>query len=421
MKRKRNESEERRVEESLAHAGRDISPPPEPELRVMARSAAESPRMPPASATRRPLWRPLHLRWAAVVAAALLAGSGFGFGLGSREASDGAAGTKLVGFGFLPAKGWTVVQSGTVGATGGATAVAANVPLSRDDDAREIPYATLESLPARGVLIRALFTARGDPGEDMRFPVRKLPLRIAAAARISSSSEGWPIHRRLAQYRLRAAVGGYNVEARMYFGSVPAPEMIEAAQRQLNRLVVASERVTIAARPTIVRLGELVSLFGSVDSPRGDEIVTIQAKDCRQQFFRDFLSARTREGGAWSTQTWSVAINTTLRAVWNGHTSAEIFVRKRAGILLRQRSPRRFSVSVQSHAGAMFWRKPFLFQRFDRRLGTWVTVRRVVLTESDGSTTFTASVPKGSLVRAVIPLSQARPCYAAGYSPLLRT
>jgi hypothetical protein len=420
MKRKRDDREDRRVEESLAQAGRDISPPPEHELRMMARSAAEGPRTPPATAARTPLWRPLHLRWAVVVAVALLVGSGFGFGLGSREASDGAAGTKLVGFGFLPAKGWTVVQSGRVGPTGGATAIAANVPFSRHDDAREMPYATLESLPARGVLIHALFTARGNPGEDLRFPVRKLPLRIAAAARVVSSSEGQPIHRRLAQYRLRAAVGGYNVEARIYFGSGPATESIEAAQRQLNRLVVASERVTIAARPTIARLGEPVSIFGSVESPRTDEIVTIQAKDCRQQFFRDFASARTREGGAWSTQTWT-NVNTTLRAVWNGHTSAEIFVRKRAGILLRQRSPKRFSVSVQNHAGAMFWRRHFLFQRFERRLGTWVIVRRVVLTESDGSTTFTASVPKGSLVRAVIPLSQARPCYAAGYSPLLRT
>ena len=185
-------------------------------------------------------------------------------------------------------------------------------------------------------------------------------------------------------------------------------------------VVLASTAAAAPEQVTILSRGAF-TLYGSVATEKADEIVTIQAKDCRQQFFRDFLSARTREGGAWSTQTWSVAINTTLRAVWNGHTSAEIFVRKRAGILLRQRSPRRFSVSVQNHAGAMFWRKRFLFQRFDRRLGTWLTVRRVVLTESDGSTTFTASVPKGSLVRAVIPLSQARPCYAAGYSPLLRT
>lgn len=69
----------------------------------------------------------------------------------------------------------------------------------------------------------------------------------------------------------------------------------------------------------------------------------------------------------------------------------------------------------------MFWRKRVLFQRFDRRLGTWATVRRVVLTEYTGYTAFTASVPKGCLVRVVLPLSQARPCYLAGYSPLLRT
>jgi hypothetical protein len=416
VSRRRNEAEERRIVELFARLGRRVPPPAEDELRTMARAAAESPRVPPEAHRGRP-WRPFHARWALAVAAALLLGSGFGFGVGSRSGSDGSAGTSVVGFGFLPSKGWTVVQSGTVGPAGGATAIAANVPLSRDDDAHEMPYATLESLPARGVLIHAAFRARGDPGEDVRFPVRKLPLRIAAATRVSSPSE---VPRRLAQYRLRAAVGGYNVEARIHFGSVPASEMIDAAQRQLNRLVVASERVTIAARPTIARLGEPISIFGSVDSSGVDEIVTIQAKDCRQQFFRDFASARTREGGAWSTQTWT-NINTTLRAVWNGQTSTEIFVRKRAGILLRQRSPRRFSVSVQNHAGAIFWRKHFLFQRFDRRLGTWVTVRRVVLTESDGTTTFTASVPKGSLVRAVIPLSQARPCYAAGYSPLLRT
>src|SRR5687768_9898940 len=57
-------------------------------------------------------WRPFHLRWGLVVAAALLAGSGFGFGLGSRDTSSGGATTNVVGFGFLPAKGWTVVQSG---------------------------------------------------------------------------------------------------------------------------------------------------------------------------------------------------------------------------------------------------------------------------------------------------------------------
>jgi hypothetical protein len=181
-----------------------------------------------------------------------------------------------------------------------------------------------------------------------------------------------------------------------------------------------AEQATIEARPSVARWGEPITLFGSVDSARAEEIVTIQAKDCRQQFFRDYFSARTREGGSWSTEMWT-AINTTLRAVWNGRVSSEITVGRRPGVLLRQRSPRRFDVGVQGTGSALFWRKKALFQRFDRRLGIWRTVKQVVLTESSGYTTFRAAVPKGSLVRAVIPLSQARPCYYAGYSPLLRT
>jgi hypothetical protein len=34
---------------------------------------------------------------------------------------------------------------------------------------------------------------------------------------------------------------------------------------------------------------------------------------------------------------------------------------------------------------------------------------------------FRPRVPKGTLIRAVLPLSQARPCYLAGYGPLMRT
>ena len=185
----------------------------------------------------------------------------------------------------------------------------------------------------------------------------------------------------------------------------------------------APEQVTIAARPSITRWGQPMTLTGSVDSRKAEEIVTIQAKDCgsASQSFRNVWAVRTTEGGAWSTS-FSILLNTTLRAAWNDKVSGEIAVRRRAGVSLRQRSPRRFDVAVQgSGGGALFWRKRVLFQRFDRRLGTWATVKQVTLTESTGYTKFKASVPKGSLVRAVLPLSQARPCYLAGYSPQVRT
>jgi hypothetical protein len=68
-----------------------------------------------------------------------------------------------------------------------------------------------------------------------------------------------------------------------------------------------------------------------------------------------------------------------------------------------------------------FWRKFVLLQRFDRPRGVWITLRRVVITEDHGSTLeFRPRVPRGTLIRAVLPLSQARPCYIAGVSPTLR-
>ena len=185
----------------------------------------------------------------------------------------------------------------------------------------------------------------------------------------------------------------------------------------------APEQVTIEARPAVTRWLQTMTLFGSVDSRRAEEIVTIQARPCGSpsQSFTNVDTARTSEGGSWSTE-FRVLVNTTLRAVWNDRPSAQITVRARPGVSLRRRAARRFDVSVQGQSGgAMFWRKRVLLQRLDRRLGTWATVKKVVLTRSTGGVTFRASVPKGSLVRAVLPLSEARPCYLAGYSPLLRT
>jgi len=197
--------EERRIVELLARLGRRVAPPAEDELRTMARAAAESPRVPPEAARRRP-WRPFHVRWALAVAAALLLGSGFGFGLGTRQDGAGSAATSFVGFGFLSSQGWTVVQSGTPDPTGAARAIAANVPLHPDDEVGAAPFATLESLPPHGVLILATFTSRGDLAEDVTFPDRRLPLKISGAKQ-APSSEALPFARRLAEYRLRAGVG----------------------------------------------------------------------------------------------------------------------------------------------------------------------------------------------------------------------
>jgi len=403
--------------ELVKNVGREIAEPKEASVN-RARMLLQR-RIDAVDGVRKRRWRPLHVRWALAGVVAVLLASGFGFGLGAWNTSEGSAKTSLVGLGFLPAGGWTVLQSTPVGQKDAASAVAANVPLRSGNDLRATARATAASLPAKGVLIFATFTLRGDPADDAGFTRRDLPLSLRLAAIGPESTD-----RRI--YRLRAGVEGYNVDAQVSFGSAsPSAETLEVAQRQLNRLVVAAEPVTILARSTILGPYDSVTLIGSIDSDKADEIVNIQAKDCRQQSFRGVAAARTRQGGGWSSEYWP-GISTTLRAVWNDAASSEITVRRQPLVNLRKRTGRQLEVMVVSQAN--FWRKRVLVQRFDRRLGTWATVKSVVLTETGAagayaraSARFSTSLPGGTLVRAFFPLSQARPCYLAGVSPQLRT
>lgn len=411
-----NELEEHRVADAVSRLWRRVPAPSERTLQEMARTAAMAGRTVQGRSTGS---RP-RLRWAAAAAAALLVASGLGVGFGTSLTANGTAEARVFGFGFLAARGWTVVQSRTT--TEAATAVAANVPLHPDDAPGEEPYATLETLPRDGIVISATFTTRGDPEADARFDDVDLPLQVASADASTALLSGG---RTLGEHRLRAGVGGYNIDATIYYGRPqPSRAMLRAAQQQLAQLVVAAERVTLFARP-IAGADQAVSLFGSVDNGRQGETVTIQARDCGQKFFRAVAGATTRDGGGWSTE-YFAGISTTLRAVWNEAASAELRLPQRVMVRLRRLRAGEFEVSVV--AKSPFWRKRALFQRFDSRLGTWKTVKSVVLTQSGAagnfaasSAKFSSSLPRGVLVRAFIPLAQARPCYLAGASRLLRT
>jgi hypothetical protein len=193
--------------------------------------------------------------------------------------------------------------------------------------------------------------------------------------------------------------------------------------------VLASTASAAAEQVTIFSRGEL-TLYGSVPTDRADEIVTIQARDCGAPTaaFRDVAEARTAEGGSWSLE-FSTGITSTLRAVWRGNVSSPITVPRRANVqLLPFASRKGFRVTVTGRR--QFWRKHVLIQRFDRRLGAWRLVKAVVLTETGGFpgyggaatwAEFRARLPKGTLVRALFPRSQARPCYLGAVSKLLRT
>lgn len=415
MTRNRDEFEERNVERALGELREGIEAPSDDDLRALARTASSTPRE--LAQPDRPRSRfPLRARWTvAATAAALLVGSGLGFGVGNSVTPAVQAGTTpFAGTGFLPAQGWNVVQAGTATGRRPATAIATNVRLHPGDRPGRIPAATIASLPPHGILIHAVFTTRGDPTRDALFRERALPLQVA-----------WSKQETPNLYRLRAGTGGSNIDARIHFGTAhPTKEMLGEAQLQLGRLVVAPGRVTMIARPTTLRPNQGSLLSGAVSSGRADEEVTIQARDCGQRTFTGVTAILTHEGGTWNTQ-FTRSINSTIRAVWKGEASPTIELRQHANVVLRRQSAGRFLTAIASRW--TFWRKKVQIQR---RVGSrWTTVRTVTLTDTfahsgTGSTwteaKFRLRMPRGTQLRAMLPADQAKPCYLAATSATVR-
>ena len=188
----------------------------------------------------------------------------------------------------------------------------------------------------------------------------------------------------------------------------------------------AIEPITIATRDSVLSRGQpFVVVFGSLAGGKPDQPVMLEGKECGLAgagFRRWGPVTHTRAGGGWSTQAF-IQTTTELRARSGSAVSAVLTVRARANVFLRPRGTAgTFEVTVGGVAN--FWRKRVEIQRYDRRVGTWSRLRSFVLGPSEGgysSVEFRAGVPRGTLIRAVFPLSQARPCYLAGYSTQLRT
>jgi hypothetical protein len=383
-----------------------------------------------------------RFRWSvAVVALALLVGSGLGFGIGSSVTPSGSARANVAGLGFIPADGWRVTQTASIGDSGIARAVASNVPLAAGDEARDVPVATLRKLPAKGIVIVARFFPRGDPLRDARFPLRTLPLHVADAVPIGEPS--WLNGPSLVSLRIRAGTEGYNIDARVFLGASPSPLMIADVDAQLRRLVISPGAITLVVQPRVISdWGQRMSIFGSSSSGRANEKVTIQFKACglTPPQFRDVFETTTRSGGGFSLGEigpFNLKVSGTYRAISGDSISAEVPVQQRAYVVLRAVRGGRFQAGV---SGTLpFWRRQVVLQRYEPRRGIWVSVRRLVLTEQRGgapgsappfqgvSTVFVETepfrpaVPRRTMLRAVFPLAQARPCYLAGVSKSLRT
>jgi hypothetical protein len=188
--------------------------------------------------------------------------------------------------------------------------------------------------------------------------------------------------------------------------------------------VTAQARMTIFARPTTVGWAQTATLYGAAEGARHEDVVVIESKDCGSSFFRTFAELHPSPGGGWTTPAGTL-ITSTFRAVWKNATSAQVTIRQGANVqLARERSGSRFVVFVS--AKRSFWRKRVQIER--RASGKWRPVRQIVLTDSvssEGIVSFSEArfrlpVPKGSMLRAVLPAAKAKPCYVASTSKVLR-
>ena len=359
----------------------------------------------------------------------LAAATAFGIVAGLLVAPSGGAysPSDVTGLGFLPAKGWSVVQSGPVAAQH-SIAVATNVPVNPLDVPLDgPPYTTIRRLPADGIVLYAEFTARGNVWTDLGYPADAGVPQLEEAYRETAWNDQIRPEKPVAQYVLHFSNSGYNVEVHAYIGRLrPSDAQLAAAQQQLDRMIVAGEPVTIQATPKVVPWNSRLILTGALANGRGNENVTIEERRCGWSVFNAAVETHTDPGGGWH-QAWGALISGSYRAVWDGKASTAVAVRVRPGVTVRQSSQARFVVSVlalKHFEGALG-----VLERFDRAKRRWVSVKRFRFDDSGATTGVTigtrgavrAAVPSGALVRAVLPRASAAPCYLAGYSNLLRT
>jgi hypothetical protein len=179
--------------------------------------------------------------------------------------------------------------------------------------------------------------------------------------------------------------------------------------------------VTLFASPLVVRADAKVAFSGQISSGAANEYVAVQGKECGVPGagFRSITGALTTEDGRWTAPPQYLQSTTKLRAAWGDDVSATVTARVRAAVSLVPHLRNHFTVG----AGGVgrFDGKRVTIERLDHG---WRRVRTVVVEASDyggyAEKDIVLKVPKGTLVRAALPLSQAKPCYLAGYSKLVR-
>ena len=181
----------------------------------------------------------------------------------------------------------------------------------------------------------------------------------------------------------------------------------------------APPTISIQSSARVVSGEETFQLSGVVANGRSGELVVIEAFECGGYgIWQSYWKAETGNGGSWVVPKASLGVNTDLRARRRGGVSNTVTVKAHPYVLLRHAGSGRYDVGVSGNK--FFEGSHGVLQRLTG--GTWVRVRSFTLHRSKNpggpwsSVRMTASVKRGTLLRAVLPKSQLGRCYLAGYS-----
>jgi hypothetical protein len=188
-----------------------------------------------------------------------------------------------------------------------------------------------------------------------------------------------------------------------------------------------AETISIGARPTVLRWGQTTMISGGVGSGQAGVDIYLESQACSEGKWEIVAGPHTDDAGRFAVEIGG-GVNRLVRARAEGATSNVLTIGQRPSVTLQQRPPGSFRVHV--NAMRPLWRKRVVLQRYDPSIRNWRNLRSAVLAESGAAPgspfvwartgRFRQQVSKGTLLRATLPLGQAKPCYFAGYSNLLR-
>ena len=183
--------------------------------------------------------------------------------------------------------------------------------------------------------------------------------------------------------------------------------------------VNASNSVSLAADPKVVKFLQSTKLSGTVGNGKSGQNVEVLGRECGQSVFTRITAVKTGSGGAYSLKQ-TPRMNTVYQARWNTSTSTSVPVRVRPRIKLAKLGSHKYLVRVK--AAQSFVGKRIVFQK-QTASGGWTKVKRVKLhkltivgTTDISSSTFKSRIKHGKHVRALLKSRVAAPCYLGNHS-----